>query len=236
MSVPAQIIAWTGWCASRGVLRRPLVTPEELGGIQLFAEPQSDSVAIETAAKGERRQLAAEPLSERHRRRISSSALAGRSAPLLRDRLDCRAPGWVTFAGSITILSPTLACNSHPSSRFDSLRSYAGFRGGRRSANSALAEEGAWRRRHWLQWQRRRAAVNEGPPANMLPACLATHRAARSLSVNDDAVAAVGAAVLDPLALTQPIPGSVWTRLDLPWAYGNTPEDCLCQALASFPA
>jgi hypothetical protein len=38
------------------------------------------------------------------------------------------------------------------------------------------------------------------PPPNMLPACLATHRAARRLPVNDDAVAADSAAVLGPLA------------------------------------
>ena len=35
---------------------------------------------------------------------------------------------------------------------------------------------------------------------------------------------------------TQPIPGGVWTRMGLPWASGNTPEDCLRQALASLPA
>src|SRR5881392_2868378 len=35
----------------------------------------------------------------------------------------------------------------------------------------------------------------------MLPAWLATHRAARRLTVNDDAAAAAGAAVLGPLAL-----------------------------------
>jgi hypothetical protein len=34
---------------------------------------------------------------------------------------------------------------------------------------------------------------------------------------------------------TQPVPGGIWTRMDLPWAYGNTPEDCLRQALASLP-
>ena len=43
--------------------------------------------------------------------------------------------------------------------------------------------------------------LGEGPPLNMLPACLATHRAARRLPVNDDAVAAGSAAVLGPLAL-----------------------------------
>jgi hypothetical protein len=40
-----------------------------------------------------------------------------------------------------------------------------------------------------------------GPPLNMLPACLATHRAARKSPVSNDAVAASSAAVLGPLAL-----------------------------------
>ena len=39
-----------------------------------------------------------------------------------------------------------------------------------------------------------------GPPLNMLPASLATHRAARRSPVNDDAVATSNAAVLGPLA------------------------------------
>ena len=53
--------------------------------------------------------------------------------------------------------------------------------------------------------------LGEGPPLNMLPACLATHRAARRLPVNDDAVAAGSAAVLGPLALpaSQPRPSSL---------------------------
>src|SRR5439155_25076318 len=42
--------------------------------------------------------------------------------------------------------------------------------------------------------------LRERPPLNMLPACLATHRAARSLPVNDDPVAAGRAAILGPLA------------------------------------
>ena len=48
----------------------------------------------------------------------------------------------------------------------------------------------------------------ERPPLNMLPACLATHRAARRLPVNDDAAAADSAAVLGPLALP------AWPRRD----------------------
>ena len=50
--------------------------------------------------------------------------------------------------------------------------------------------------------------LGEGPPLNMLPACLATHRAARRPLVNDDAVAAGSAAVLGPLALP------AWPRRD----------------------
>jgi hypothetical protein len=40
-----------------------------------------------------------------------------------------------------------------------------------------------------------------GPPLNMLPASLATHRAGRRSPANDNAVAAGSAAVLGPLAL-----------------------------------
>ncbi len=40
-----------------------------------------------------------------------------------------------------------------------------------------------------------------GPPLNMLPASLATHRAVRRSPVNDDAVATSNAVVLGPLAL-----------------------------------
>src|SRR6266508_4046504 len=49
--------------------------------------------------------------------------------------------------------------------------------------------------------QREVEQLGEGPPLNMLPAWLATHRAVRRLPVNDDAVAAGSAAVLGPLAL-----------------------------------
>src|SRR5205823_272917 len=43
--------------------------------------------------------------------------------------------------------------------------------------------------------------LGEGSPLDMLPACLATDRAARSVPVNDDPVAAASAAVLGPLTL-----------------------------------
>jgi hypothetical protein len=45
------------------------------------------------------------------------------------------------------------------------------------------------------------AQLRERPPLNMLPACLATHRADRRLPVNDDAAAAESTAVLCPFAL-----------------------------------
>ena len=45
------------------------------------------------------------------------------------------------------------------------------------------------------------AQLRERPPLNMLPACLATHRAARRSPVNDDAIAAESAAVLGRFAL-----------------------------------
>jgi hypothetical protein len=43
------------------------------------------------------------------------------------------------------------------------------------------------------------ARLGKGPPRDMLPACPATHRAARSSPIHDDPVAAANATVLDPL-------------------------------------
>ena len=54
----------------------------------------------------------------------------------------------------------------------------------------------------------------QGPPLNMLPACLATHQAAWRLLVNDNAVAAGSAAVLGPRALPAS-PSHGHTSLDL---------------------
>jgi hypothetical protein len=45
------------------------------------------------------------------------------------------------------------------------------------------------------------SSCEEGRHSNMLPTCLATHRAAQRSPVHDDAVAAGSAAVLGPLAL-----------------------------------